>query len=87
MTNVSRRLPLSSSRPARVAGRLARRVAAVVMQCWAAQRRLAMNSGPDRYLANPEAAPETFQEFLYRTSGPLAHEPAAVRRAAGRAVR
>jgi hypothetical protein len=35
---------------------------------------------------DPEA-PETYQEFLFRTSGPLVHELAAARRSAGRAVR
>jgi hypothetical protein len=87
MTSIVRHLTQISRRPARVAGRLARWVAAAVAECRTAQRRLAIKSGPDRYLANQDAAPETYQEFLYRTSGPLAHEPAAVRRAAGRAVR
>jgi hypothetical protein len=41
----------------------------------------------DTHLAEPDAAPGTYAEFLLRTSGPLLREPSARRRAAGRAVR
>jgi hypothetical protein len=65
-----------------------RRVAAVVAECSYAQRRIAaLRISPDRYLPDPGGAPETYQEFLFRTSGPLVHELAAARRSAGRAVR
>jgi hypothetical protein len=67
---------------------LGRRIAAVVAECSYAQRRLAVLQGsPDRYLPDPGRAAETYQEFLFRTSGPLTHELAAARRSAGRAVR
>ncbi len=67
---------------------LARRIAGVVAECSYAQRRLAaLRGSPDRYLPDPDRAPETYQEFLFRTSGPLVHELAAARRSAGRAVR
>jgi hypothetical protein len=41
----------------------------------------------DAFLPDPTRAPETYQEFLYRTSGPAPREPTARRRAAGRQVR
>ena len=47
------------------------------------QRRLA----PDRYLPDSGQAPDDYAEFLFRTSGPLAHEPTARQRAAGRSLR
>jgi hypothetical protein len=61
-------------------------VSAVVAECAYAQRRMAeINTAPDRYLFNPDAPPETYAEFLYRTSGLLHHEPSARARARGRA--
>jgi hypothetical protein len=66
--------------------RIFRTVSAVVAECAYAQRRLAeINTAPDRYLFNPDAAPETYAEFLFRTSGLLHHEPSA--RARARAAR
>ena len=44
---------------------------------------LVLHNAPDRYVANPGAAPETYDEFLARTSGPLMHEPSARRRNRG----
>jgi hypothetical protein len=44
---------------------------------------LVLHNAPDRYLADPGAAPDTFDEFLARTSGPLLHEPSARRRSRG----
>ena len=35
---------------------------------------------PDRYVLGPATAPDTYAEFLYRTSGPLRHEPPARKR-------
>jgi hypothetical protein len=68
--------------------RLARRIAAAVAECNDAQRRMAvLQTSPDRYLAAPDHAPRTYPEFLFRTSGPLRHEPAAAWRSAGHAVR
>jgi hypothetical protein len=68
--------------------RLARRIAAAVADCRYAQRRMAaLQASPDRYLPDPDRAPDTYQEFLFRTSGPLVRELSAARRSAGRAVR
>jgi hypothetical protein len=41
---------------------------------------------PDRYVANPNQAPENYQEFLIRTAGPLIREPSAMARFTGRNV-
>ncbi len=66
---------------------LARLVGCVVAECNYAQRRLAMlQASPDSYLIKPDEAPDTYGAFLYRTSGPLAHEPSAAQRSAGRMV-
>jgi hypothetical protein len=66
-------------------GRLARRIVAVVRECNDAQRRMtAISAAPDRYIARPDAAPDTYAEFLFRTSGPLLHEPSARSRARAR---
>ncbi len=51
------------------------------------QRRAAVLSmAPDRYLPHPNQPPETFSEFLARTSGPLIREPSFRARLAGRQV-
>jgi hypothetical protein len=64
------------------------RVTAVIAECNYAQRRLAvLQTSPDRYLMRSDLAPDTYQEFLFRTSGPLAHEPSARKRSLGRAIR
>jgi hypothetical protein len=58
--------------------RFARRVRAIVAECVQAQRRLAeLTTAPDRYLPSPDAAPDTYEEFLFRTSGLMRHEPPA----------
>jgi len=55
-----------------------RTISGVLAECSYAQRRMMeLNAAPDRYLADPDAPPETYAEFLYRTSGPLRHEPSA----------
>ena len=72
--------------PGAVAGvrRLASRAASLIAECNEAQRRLiALWLAPDRYAADPDRAPDTYAEFLFRTSGWLLHEPAACDRAAG----
>jgi hypothetical protein len=43
-----------------------------------------LNSAPDRYLPDSGQAPDDYAEFLFRTSGPLAHEPSARQRLAAR---
>ncbi len=51
------------------------------------QRRVTVLSlAPDRYLPHPDQAPDTYQEFLSRTSGPLMREPSSKARLAGRRV-
>jgi len=66
----------------------ARRVGAVIAECTYAQRRMAeLATAPDRYLFDPDAAPETYAEFLYRTSGMLRHEPTARARKRAAAIR
>ena len=63
---------------------LARRIAAVFAECAEAQRRMAMlRSAPDRYAPRPAKAPDTYAEFLFRTSGVLLHEPPASARKDG----
>lgn len=65
-----------------------RRLAAVIAEIRLAQRRVSMlAAAPDRHIPNPHAAPSTYAEFLFRTSGPLLHEPSAARRAKGQLVR
>jgi hypothetical protein len=67
---------------------LARRLGAVVAECNYAQHRIAqLNSSLDGYLPDPDLAPDSFQEFLLRTSGPLMHEPKAARRSTRPALR
>jgi hypothetical protein len=61
----------------RVAGKLAN----AVREMNEAQRlTLALKTATDRYIENPGAAPETYDEFLHRTSGLLLHEPPARKR-------
>jgi hypothetical protein len=64
-----------------------RRLANVVAECNYAQRRMAiLQASPDRYLSQPGEAPDTYAAFLFRTSGPLAHEPSAAQRSSGQLV-
>ena len=67
----------------RVAGRLAD---AFREMNEAQQLMFALRTAMDRYVPNPSAAPDTYEEFLARTSGALLHEPPA-RKRAGRARR
>ncbi|HEY7325272.1 MAG TPA: hypothetical protein VH520_10650 [Streptosporangiaceae bacterium] len=65
-------------------GRLARKVGSVIAECNDATRRMKeLSAAPDRYVFHSSNPPATYAEFLYRTSGPLIHEPTA--RARGRA--
>jgi hypothetical protein len=41
---------------------------------------LVVRTATDRYIENPGAAPDTYDEFLARTSGALLHEPPARKR-------
>jgi hypothetical protein len=61
----------------RVAGKLAD----TVREMHEAQRlMLVLQTATDRYVENPGAAPDTYHEFLARTSGVLLHEPPARKR-------
>jgi hypothetical protein len=61
----------------RVAGKLAD----AVREMHEAQRlTLVLRTATDRYIENPGAAPDTYDEFLARTAGVLLHEPPARRR-------
>jgi hypothetical protein len=65
--------------------RAARRIAAVLAECHEARRRCVMLTlAPDRRLVHPDRAPESYPEFLFRTSTPLLHEPPARDRATRR---
>ena len=67
--------------------RFGRRVADLVAECNYAQRRmLALRTSPDVYGADRNKAPDTYAEFLFRTSSALLHEPAASGRGHGRPV-
>jgi hypothetical protein len=50
------------------------------------RRTTVLSLAPDRYLMNPDKAPDTYQEFLARTYGPLIREPSFKARLTGRRV-
>jgi hypothetical protein len=53
-----------------------------------AQHRLwELRTGADNYALKPAPAPETYAEFLWRTSGLLVHEPTARDREHGALLR
>ena len=61
---------------------VAGKVADAVREMNEAQRlMLVLRTATDRYVQNPGAAPDTYGEFLTRTSGVLLHEPTARKRA------
>jgi hypothetical protein len=63
-------------------GRVAGKLADAVREMNEAQRlMLALRTATDRHVENAGAAPDTYQEFLARTSGALLHEPPARKRA------
>jgi len=67
--------------------RVGRRVADLVAECQYAQRRMvALTTSPNVYRAGPNKAPDTYAEFLFRTSNAPLHEPTAAGRAHGRPV-
>jgi hypothetical protein len=67
--------------------KVARRISEIISECNAAQRLLTIRRlAYDLTLPRPDAAPDTYAEFLLRTSGPLLHEPSARQRLSGRAV-
>jgi hypothetical protein len=67
--------------------RAAGKLADAVREMHEAQRlMLVLHTAADRYVENPGAAPDTYEEFLARTHGALLHEPPA-RKRIGRARR
>jgi hypothetical protein len=71
-------------RPPGALQRFARKAASIIAECRYAQRRMAaLRLSPDSYLMSRPGAPDTYSEFLFRTSGPLLHEPSARHRATG----
>ena len=70
------------TRPAPFIRRAIRKISDILAECAYAQRRMnELATAPDRYVFNPERPPETYDEFLYRTSGVLRREPSAAARA------
>ena len=64
--------------------RAAAKLADAVREMNEAQRlMLVLKNAPDRYVPHPGAAPDTYDEFVARTTGPLLHEPSARRRNRG----
>jgi len=62
--------------------RTASKVADAVREMNEAQRLLlTLRTTMERHVENPDAAPETYAEFMVRTSGVLRHEPSARKRA------
>lgn len=85
MKNNESRLGAVPRRPASIVRRLARKIVAILAECHYAQRRLTiLTLAPDRSMPSSQHAPDTYSEFLARTSGPMLHEPSARARAAGR---
>jgi hypothetical protein len=67
--------------------RFGRRVADIVAECNYAERRmLALRTSPNVYGADRNKAPDTYAEFLFRTSNAPLREPTAAGRAHGRLV-
>lgn len=65
--------------------RLASSIAAAVVEANKAQRRITvLRTAQDRYLLKPDEPPDSYAEFLARTSGVLLHEPSARNR--GRSI-
>ena len=61
--------------------RVAGKVVSTVHEMNEAQRLMAVRrTAADRYVEHPGAAPDTYAEFLFRTSGILIHEPPARKR-------
>jgi hypothetical protein len=75
---------MSSANVIRIGKGIARKIASVIRECQYAQRRLdALRTGPDTYSAKPNAAPDNYAEFMFRTSGALLREPSARERQHG----
>jgi len=69
---------LSRSQNDALLSRIARRIRDAFVEWHQAQRRLAeLATAPDRYVFRPNKVPDTYEEFLFRTSGLLRREPPA----------
>ncbi len=67
---------------------LARQVGAVIADYNYAQHRITvLLTSPDHYVLRPNQAPDTYEDFLFRTAGALEHEPPAAARSRRRDVR
>ena len=65
--------------------RFGQRITSIVAECNYAQRRVfAVMTSPDHYVTERDMAPDTYAEFLFRTSGGLIDEPDYAKRASGR---
>jgi hypothetical protein len=74
-------------RPARALWEVARRLIGFIGELNYCQRRVTtLWLAPDRYIPHADQAPDSYQEFLARTSGPLMREPSSKARLAGRRV-
>lgn len=61
---------------------LRRQLADFAADCVTAHRKLAeLQMSPDRQMIKPGTVPDSYAEFLFRTSGALRHEPPARSRA------
>ncbi len=70
-----------TARPTTGLARIGRRVADVVAEINYAQRLVfTLRTTPDAYITDRDRAPDSYAEFLYRTSSPLLHEPSAAAR-------
>jgi hypothetical protein len=68
-----------------VVQRVAKGIAAAIAEAHEAQRIVfERRMDPESYVFWTAGAPDTYADFLFRTSGRLAHEPAARERALGR---
>jgi hypothetical protein len=76
--------------PKRLALKLAHlivRIGIVLAEINYQQRRFAgIRQSADRFMDNPFTVPDTYAEFLLRTSGALRREPSAAQRVARRSV-
>jgi hypothetical protein len=76
-----------AKRPARALWEAARSVMSFIAELNYCQRRVTtLWLAPDRYVPHPDQAPDSYQEFVARTSGPLMREPSSRARLAGRRV-
>jgi hypothetical protein len=54
---------------------------------YAQRRAIMLQVNPDSYEYDPANVPDTYEAFLFRTTGPLTREPSAAQRSHGRLVR